>query len=79
LLDDDDYRCHQGVLSFVEPDARGNVKEETFTVTEEEVRTLHDTIIESTAKIISGEFLTYPCDDKVSDYCHLAKLLTQAR
>ncbi len=75
LYDDDRYKCNTGVLSFVEPDAKGVIHEEVFTITDEEVEDLKQEIIEATKEIISGEFLQQPCEEGDSDYCHLVTLL----
>ncbi|MCA9354940.1 ATP-dependent helicase [Candidatus Kaiserbacteria bacterium] len=75
LHDDERYLCREGVLSFVQGDAKGRVREETFIVTDEEIEELKSSIISATKDIISGKFLEYPCDDKISDYCHLVELL----
>ncbi|MCA9357487.1 ATP-dependent helicase [Candidatus Nomurabacteria bacterium] len=75
LYDDDRYQCREGVLSFVEPDAKGVIKEESFVVTDEEIAELKVSIIEATREIISGQFLNQTCDDSKSDYCHLVRLL----
>jgi DNA helicase-2/ATP-dependent DNA helicase PcrA len=75
LYEDERYSCREGVLSFVEGDARGVIHEETFVITDEEIEELKEVIIQTTREIISGEFLKKPCDEKNSDYCHLATLL----
>jgi DNA helicase-2/ATP-dependent DNA helicase PcrA len=75
LHDDERYFCKEGVLSFVEPTAKGEVKEEVFVVTDAEIEELKAVIIVATKEIISGEFLKSTCDDKVSDYCELVKQL----
>ena len=71
LHDDERYRCNEGVLSFVQADAHGNVKEESFTITEQEITALKDEIIASAQSFISGTFLKEPCEE--SDYCELAR------
>lgn len=75
LYDDDRYTCSTGVLSFIEPDAKGVIHEEVFTITDAEVAALQAEIIVAVQEIISGDFLQQPCDEKVSDYCHLVALL----
>lgn len=77
LHGDDRYRCNTGVLSFVEPDAKGVIKEETFTITDEEIAALKAEIITAAQSICSGEFLSETCDDNSSDYCHYVKQLQQ--
>jgi predicted DNA-binding protein with PD1-like motif len=72
LHDDERYLCKEGVLSFVEPTAKGEVKEEVFVVTDAEIQELKEVIINATKEIISGDFLNSLCDPKVSNYCDLA-------
>ncbi|MCA9359332.1 ATP-dependent helicase [Candidatus Kaiserbacteria bacterium] len=75
LYDDERYLCREGVLSFVEPDSKGAIKEESFVITDEEIEELRQTIIVAAKEIIEGKFLTLPCDDSKSDYCSLVGLL----
>jgi DNA helicase-2/ATP-dependent DNA helicase PcrA len=77
LYDDDRYRCTEGVLSFVQPDAKGVIREESFTVLEEEVLELQQQIIAAAAEIISGNALTSLCDDSSSEYCRFVSMLQQ--
>lgn len=76
LYDDERYKCNTGVLSFVEPDAKGVIHEEVFTITDQEVEELKEEIIAAAQEIVSGSFLQEPCDEKNSEYCHLVQLLT---
>jgi DNA helicase-2/ATP-dependent DNA helicase PcrA len=75
LYDDDRYKCNTGVLSFVEPDAKGVIHEEVFTIDDEEVEELKKEIIQATKDIVSGEFLNSSCKEGESEYCHLVSLL----
>jgi DNA helicase-2/ATP-dependent DNA helicase PcrA len=75
LYEDERYACREGLLSFIEPDTKGVIHEELFTITDEEVEVLKQEIIITTKEIISGSFLKQTCDEKESDYCHLARLL----
>jgi RecB family exonuclease len=75
LHDDERYQCQTGVLSFVESDAKGVIKEESFTITDQEIEDLQQEIIASVQAIISGEFLTQACDDSTSEYCHFVHQL----
>jgi DNA helicase-2/ATP-dependent DNA helicase PcrA len=75
LHDDERYQCRTGVLSFVEPDTKGAIKEESFIVTDQEIADLKQEIIVSTQAIISGEFLTQPCEETDSEYCHFVHQL----
>ena len=71
LYDDDRYRCHTGVLSFVESASAGTVKEETFVITKEEVAELKEEIITAALALTNGSWATQVCDPSVSEYCHL--------
>ena len=73
LHDDERYMCREGVLSFVESDGKGGIKEETFVITDAEVDELKQAIITATKEIISGEFLAQPCEEGESDYFELAR------
>ncbi|MBY0310422.1 ATP-dependent helicase [Patescibacteria group bacterium] len=74
LYDDERYQCREGVLSFVEPDSKGVIKEEAFTITEEEIEELKKTIIDATKEIITGDFLQSPIDGGESEYADLATI-----
>lgn len=71
LYEDDRYQCKNGMLSFVESDAKGVIKEESFTISQDEIDSLKQEIIAATQEIITGGFLTSPCDSATSDYCEL--------
>ena len=73
LYDDERYLCKKGVLSFVEPTAKGEIKEESFAITDAEIEALKQDIVRSVAEIINGDFLSIPCDPDVSDYCNLVE------
>ncbi len=73
LHDDERYVCSEGTLSFVEPDAKGQIKEESFAITQREIEALKTEIISSVKEIITGEFLKSDCDPKTSDYCDLVE------
>ncbi len=73
LHDDERYACKEGVLSFVEADSKGVIKEEAFTITTEEIEELKQTIIKVTKEIIQGQFLNTRCDPETSDYCDLVE------
>ena len=73
LYDDERYHCHTGVLSFVESAAAGNLKEETFEVTKEEVQALKQEIIAAAQALVNGSWLTQTCEPAECDYCHLLR------
>jgi len=72
LYDKEGYACKKGMLTFVEPDAKGVIHEEFFEISEEEIDVLKNEIIRVTQEITTGSFLTTPCDPSVSNYCTLA-------
>ena len=78
LLEDERYQCRDFTLSFLEPDAKGKIREETFTITDEEIVSLKEEIITAVKHLISGEFLKEPCDETVSEYCGLAQLISNS-
>lgn len=77
LYDDERYRCRDCVLSFVEPDKNGAVREEAFTITDDEIEALKQEILRIGKEIVSGECLLVSCDPTQSDYCHLVAELAR--
>ena len=75
LYDDERLKAREGVISFVEPDSKGNIREEVFAITDEEIATLKAEIVTSVKEIVNGEFLKTECDPSQSDYCDLAESL----
>lgn len=75
LNKDSQYHCKTGVLSFMEPDKKGVVHEEEFSITDEEINSLREQIIEATRAVVSGSCLLIPCDNKTCGYCHISKIL----
>lgn len=73
LYNDERYVCRRGVLSFVEPTSKGEIKEESFLISDQEIEDLKQDIIRSVKEIIAGEFLSMPCDGETSSYCHLVE------
>jgi DNA helicase II / ATP-dependent DNA helicase PcrA len=76
LYGDDRYYTNTGTLSFVEPDAKGIIHEETFIVTDAEVDALQAEIIEAVRAILAGDFLNDHTLASESTYAHLISLLT---
>lgn len=64
------------VLSFVESDKKGQIKEEAFSIELDEIEALKSEIIAIVDEIVSGEMLKKACDPSRSDYCELVELLT---
>jgi RecB family exonuclease len=75
LYGDERYACREGVLSFVEPDGKGQIHEEAFSITDEEIEALKTELIRVTDEIVTGKFLDSPCDPKSSTYCSLVSML----
>lgn len=76
LYDDERYRqCRDGVLSFVQPTPKGAIKEETFTITDDDIATLKEQIITATGEILSGQFLNDAVTQAESKYADLARQL----
>jgi DNA helicase-2/ATP-dependent DNA helicase PcrA len=76
LYGDERYEsCRTGVLSFVEPDSKGKIHEEVFVITDEEIDELKAELIRVADEIVTGKFLSAPCDPARSNYCHLVSLL----
>lgn len=73
LYDDERYYCRTGVLSFVEPTNKGTIREESFTISDEEIATLTQEIIDVCHAIISGDFLYNQELLAESSYSNLAK------
>lgn len=75
LLDDERSIGGEYILSFVEPDRNGQIKEETFMVSDQEIKELQGQIVDMVKAIVSGYMLQEPCDPNQSEYCELVKLL----
>lgn len=76
LYDDERYRCREGVLSFVQAEKNGTIREEVFAISDAEIESVRQEIIAAVAAISSGTFLQVPCDGQVCEYCHLVEQLT---
>ncbi len=77
LYDDDRYQTKEGVLSFVEPDTKGVIHEEAFTITDEEIAELKEELINATKEIVSGAWLKEPIEEGSTEYEYLARLLQE--
>jgi DNA helicase-2/ATP-dependent DNA helicase PcrA len=75
LQPDSRFHTKQGVLSFVEPDEKGKIHEEAFTITDEEISALKKEIVTVALAIYRGEFLLSVCDPARSEYCDLVASL----
>lgn len=72
LQADERLKTKNTLLSFVEPDAKGVVYQEAFTITDEEIAALKAELIAATAAVVSGQCLEVVCDTEQCQYCHLA-------
>lgn len=71
LQEDESLQCRTGVISFVEADIHGEVKEFIFDISDEEIKTLKSELIAALASILKGEALACACDPDVCHYCDL--------
>jgi RecB family exonuclease len=71
LHGDERYQTRDMTLSFVEANTSGKIKEELFTITDEEVDSFKTEIITATKAIVGGEAWREPCDPDQSEYCQL--------
>jgi DNA helicase II / ATP-dependent DNA helicase PcrA len=74
LQEDTARHCRTGIISFVEPDTHGQVKEEAFIITDEEIEVLKEELVRVTKEIVSGEALTVGCDPNMCHYCDLVQV-----
>ena len=77
LQKNEDKHCQTGVISFVEPDTHGVIKEEVFEIIEEEIITLRNDIVRVVQEIVENRALLGGCDETVCNYCHLVPAWTQ--
>ena len=71
LQEDREKHCCTGVLSFVEPDTHGQIKEEIFTIADDEIAALKAELIRVTKEIVAGGALMVACDPEKCHYCDL--------
>jgi len=77
LHDDDRYLTRDMMLTFVEATPKDEIKEELFTITNEEVTALKTTIIDAVQALVVGDVWQQPCDETVSDYCGLIQIASE--
>jgi DNA helicase-2/ATP-dependent DNA helicase PcrA len=78
LLDrwqDGKYRMHEGVIDFVEPDARGKYRREVFVIPPVAVKELEQEIQRVADEIRTLAFWNTRCDDRDCAYCALRDLM----
>jgi hypothetical protein len=65
------YKMTEGVIEFVESAVEGDIKNESFTIEDSEVKELIATIREMKDSILNLSFWDSRCDDKDCEYCRL--------
>ncbi|MCI5108360.1 MAG: ATP-dependent helicase, partial [Candidatus Pacebacteria bacterium] len=75
LLENSKYDFVEGEIDFIEPDSRGLMHKEKFTVSDEDVLDLKKQIIEVSGEIMDLKFLDTPCDPEKCSYCDLVDLI----
>jgi len=71
LYEHEQFITKTGVLSFVQADSKGCIKEECFSITNEEIEGLKKDIIAAVADITTGAFLSDELAASESEYAHL--------
>ena len=61
----------EGVIEFVEPDEKDEMKNEVFVITDEDVSELKETIQKSAQEILSLSYWNAHCDDPECQWCGL--------
>ncbi len=61
----------EGIIEFVEPDDKGHIRTEAFTITDGEVDALVATIQKSALEITTLSFWNTPCEDADCQWCTL--------
>lgn len=67
----------EATLDFVEPDARGRYRRESFSITDADVADLEAVIRQSVREIAQCDFWDVPCDTHAWDGCDLAQRIVQ--
>jgi RecB family exonuclease len=79
LQEDTAKHCRTGILSFVEPDTHGNIKEESFVITDQEIYDLKQELVRVTKEVLAGDALRNTCDSEVCHYCDLVEVWQQVQ
>ena len=69
------YEFASGEINFIEPDIKGNLHKEIFTVPDEDVLDLREQILQVVDEILNLKFLDTECDPDKCDYCDLVDLI----
>ncbi len=75
LQEDTRFRARTGRLVFVEPDGKGVIRQEEFSITDEEITELKNDLIQSTKQIVTGECFKVVCDPSKTNFCPLVEEL----
>lgn len=67
------YKPQQGIIDFIEPDAKGKYKREAFTIASEEVASLKKQISTVATEIINLDFWGRTCGKDDCTYCDLRR------
>jgi len=70
------YEFVSGEIDFIEPDPKGNMHKEKFTIPDEDVLDLKKQILQVADEILNLKFLETECDPDECDYCDLVDLLS---
>ncbi|MFA7202054.1 MAG: ATP-dependent DNA helicase [Candidatus Paceibacterota bacterium] len=80
LLDaqeDKKYKMESGVIDFVEPNEKGDIRREEFRIEESEILALKDTIHTILGEIKELTFWDMRCGDVECEYCALRNMITE--
>lgn len=79
LQPDRQLHTRTGVISFVEPTKDGAIKEETFMISDEEIKALRTDIIQTLRALLSGQVLEESCKEDVCHFCDLVPFWLQVK
>ncbi|MDO8429501.1 MAG: ATP-dependent DNA helicase [Candidatus Daviesbacteria bacterium] len=68
-------KMKEGVISFIEPDNRGEYHQEVFVTLENQKKELVEQIHQVSGEIMNLKFWDKKCQDKDCKYCHLRELM----
>lgn len=65
----------EGVIDFVEPDAKGQFHRESFVVSDDDVKNLQNQVLQITDEIVNLTFWDSRCGDPKCEYCVLREVM----
>ncbi len=74
---DKKYRMESGVIDFVEPNEKGDIRREEFHIEEADVSALKETIHTILGEIRELTFWDTRCDDAECEFCALRNMITE--